>query len=254
MNGKDTAMNERHKQILNLLLEAKEVSVNLLSEQLEVSGVTVRQDLNQLERQGFIRRVHGGAVLNDTDDISTRLVFNYKQKIRIAQKAASLVSEGETVLIEAGSTNALVARELAKKKGITIITPNVFITREFREHTEIPVILLGGLYQHQSESLVGQLSKLCIDHVNFHKSFIGVDGFSIEAGFTGKDMMRAEIIAYIAQKSPQVFVVTDSSKFGKMELSKYFGAEDVDYVITDEGIPAKERAFLEESSVNLIIV
>ena len=247
-------MNERHKQILNLLLEAKEVSVNLLSEQLEVSGVTVRQDLNQLERQGFIRRVHGGAVLNDTDDISTRLVFNYKQKIRIAQKAASLVSEGETVLIEAGSTNALVARELAKKKGITIITPNVFITREFREHTEIPVILLGGLYQHQSESLVGQLSKLCIDHVNFHKSFIGVDGFSIEAGFTGKDMMRAEIIAYIAQKSPQVFVVTDSSKFGKMELSKYFGAEDVDYVITDEGIPAKERAFLEESSVNLIIV
>lgn len=254
MNGKDTAMNERHKQILNLLLEAKEVSVNLLSEQLEVSGVTVRQDLNQLERQGFIKRVHGGAVLNDTDDISTRLVFNYKQKIRIAQKAASLVNEGETVLIEAGSTNALVARELAKKKGITIITPNVFITREFREHTEIPVILLGGLYQHQSESLVGQLSKLCIDHVNFHKSFIGVDGFSIEAGFTGKDMMRSEIIAYIAQKSPQVFVVTDSSKFGKMELSRYFGVEDVDYVITDEGIPAKERAFLEESSVNVVIV
>ena len=182
------------------------------------------------------------------------MVFHYKQKIRIARKAASLVNEGETVLLEAGSTNVLVAKELAEKKNITIITPNVFIARELRESSEIPIVLLGGLYQHQSESLVGQLSKLCIDHVNFHKSFIGVDGFSIEAGFTGKDMMRAEIIAYIAQKSPQVFVVTDSSKFGKIELSRYFGAEDVDYVITDEGIPEKEKSFLTEVGVSIAIV
>ncbi|MCP4405492.1 MAG: DeoR/GlpR transcriptional regulator [bacterium] len=247
-------MNERHKNILNLLLEEKEISVNELSERLEVSGVTIRQDLNQLEGQGFIKRVHGGALLNETDDISTRLVFNYKHKIRIAQKAASMVGEGETVLIEAGSTNTLLARELSTKKGMTIVTPNVFITRELKDYTDIPVILLGGLYQHQSESLVGQLTKLCIDRVNFHKSFIGVDGFTIEAGFTGKDMMRAEIIAYIAQKSPQLFVVTDSSKFGKMELTRYFGAEDVDYVITDDGIPEKEKTFLENAGAKVVIV
>lgn len=254
MKERDKAMNERHKQILNLLLEEKEISVNELSERLEVSGVTIRQDLNQLEGQGFIKRVHGGAVLNETDDISTRLVFNYKHKIRIAQKAASMVNEGETILIEAGSTNTLLARELAKKKGITIVTPNAFITRELKDYPEIQVILLGGLYQHQSESLVGQLTKLCIDHVNFHKSFIGVDGFSIESGFTGKDMMRAEIIAYIAQKSPQLFVVTDSSKFGKMELTRYFSAEDVDYVVTDEGIPEKEKTFLQNAGAKVVMV
>ncbi len=246
-------MNERHKEILHLLTEKKEVSVNLLSEKLGVSGVTVRQDLNSLEKEGFIQRIHGGAVLNNTDDISTRMAFNYERKLRIAQQAASLVNEGETVLIEAGSTNALLAKELLTKKGITLITPNVFIARELREHYDISVILLGGLYQHQSESLVGSLSKLCLDHVNFHKAFIGVDGFSREAGFTGKDMMRAEIISYIAQKSPEVIVVTDSSKFGKAELTRYFGADEVDYVITDAGIPRADKSFLEKAKVNVII-
>ncbi len=246
-------MNERHREILNILVEKKEVSVNLLAERLAVSGVTIRQDLNQLEKRGFIKRVHGGAVLNNTDDISTRLVFNYEKKLRIARKAASLVDEGETVVIEAGSTNALLAKELVKKKGVTIITPNVFIARELREHYDIPIILLGGVYQQQSESLVGKLTKLCIDHINFHKSFIGVDGFTKEAGFTGKDMMRAEINAYIVEKSPQVFVVTDSSKFGRVELTTYFGPPEVDYVITDEGIPAEDKAFLEESGVQVLI-
>lgn len=248
------AMNERQKNIINLLLEKKEVSVTLLSETLGVSGVTVRQDLNHLEEQGFIKRVHGGAVLNDTDDISTRMVFRYKQKVNIARQAASLVNDGETVLIEAGSTNALVAKELAQKQNITIITPNVFIARELKNGRDMAVILLGGLYQGQSESLVGSLTKLCIDHINFHKAFIGVDGFTEQAGFTGKDMMRAEIISYIARKSPQVIVVTDSSKFGKTELTRYFMPDDVDYVITDDGIPPHEKSILEKSGVHVLVV
>jgi DeoR/GlpR family transcriptional regulator of sugar metabolism len=247
-------MNERHQEIVNLLLEKKEVSVHVLSEKLGVSGVTIRQDLNYLEKQGFIKRVHGGAVLNNTDDISTRLVFNYEKKLGIARKAASFVDEGETVFIEAGSTNALLAREIAKKKGITVVTVNVFIARELRENYDTPVILLGGLYQHQSESLVGKLTKLCLDQVNFHKCFIGVDGFTQEFGFTGKDMMRAEINTYLAKKSQNLFVVTDSSKFGKVELTRYFGPEEVQYVITDDGIPAEDKAFLEEAGVKVVIV
>lgn len=246
-------MNERQTAIINLLFEEKEVSVNVLSEKLEVSGVTIRQDLNSLEKQGLIKRVHGGAVLNDTDDISTRLALNYEKKVKIAQKAASFIHEGETVLIEAGSTNALLAREVAKKRRVTIVTANMFIARELRENYDTPVILLGGVYQHQSESLVGKLTKLCIDHVNFHKAFIGVDGFTKDAGFTGKDMMRAEINTYIAEKSPRVFIVTDSSKFGKMELTRYLGPGEVDCVITDNGIPASDKAFLEECGVNVVM-
>lgn len=80
-----------------------------------------------------------------------------------------------------------------------------------------------------------------------------VDGFTKESGFTGKDMMRAEIIAYIAQKSEEVFVVTDSSKFGRVELTSYFSHEDVDYLITDDGVPAAEKAFLEAAGVKVIL-
>jgi DeoR/GlpR family transcriptional regulator of sugar metabolism len=246
-------MNERQQAIINQIIEKKEVAVNDLAEALGVSGVTIRQDLTFLEEEGFIKRVHGGAVLNNTDDISTRLIFNYDKKLRIARKAAAFVNEGETILIEAGSTSALLAKEIAGKRGVTIVTVNVFIARELREQYDTPIILLGGLYQHQSESLVGKLTKLCLDHVNFHKAFIGIDGFAREAGFTGKDMMRAEINAYIAEKSPQVFVITDSSKFGKMELTTYFKATDVDYVITDAEIPAEDKAFLEQAGVTVVL-
>ncbi len=246
-------MNERQQAIINKLIEQKEVGVNDLADMLGVSGVTIRQDLTTLEEQGFIKRVHGGAVLNNADDISTRLIFNYDKKRRIACKAAEFVNEGETILIEAGSTCALLAKEAAKKRGVTIITANIFIARELRENYDTPVILLGGLYQHQSESLVGKLAKLCLDHVNFHKAFIGVDGFTREVGFTGKDMMRAEMNTYIAQKSPRLFVLTDSTKFGKMELTTYFRPADVNYVITDQGIPPDDKAFLEQAGVTVIV-
>ena len=154
-------MNDRHNNILKLLSKDHETSVKILTESLDVSSVTIRQDLNFLEKEGLLRRVHGGAVLKDADDIANRLGVDYERKLSIAKKAASFVNFGETVLIESGSVNALLARELVKKGQINILTTNIFIARQFRKIKEANIILLGGIYQHQSESMVGKITKLC---------------------------------------------------------------------------------------------
>lgn len=245
-------MNERQSKILNLLSRDDLTSVNDLSSQLNVSSVTIRQDLNFLEGEGLLRRIHGGAVLKDADDLSIRLGVNYDKKLRIAKKVAGLVGEGETVLIESGSTNALLARELIKKN-VTIITTNVYIARQFRTNEQANIILLGGTYQQKSESLVGKITKVSLDHINFDKAFIGIDGYTTKAGFTLRDLFRAEISSYIIQKSCDVFIVSDSTKFGKTELTNICYPSEIRHIATDEELDSSFKHEFLEAGIDLIL-
>ena len=246
-------MNKRHKDILNIISDGKKATVNELSEQLGVSQATMRQDLTSLETKGFLKRIHGGAILDETDDISHRMGINYELKLEIARKAVEFVAEDETIFIESGSINSLFAQEIVKeRKSTTIITSNAFIARQIGKNAEGRVILLGGIYQPESECLVGNLVKECLKHLNFSKAFIGVDGFTKNTGFTGKDMMRAEINNTIIKNSPQTFVLTDSSKFGKIALSKYCDAADIQFLITDRNISEEYISIFSDSNVNIV--
>jgi DeoR/GlpR family transcriptional regulator of sugar metabolism len=246
-------LNERQSKILNLLSRNDLTSVNELSLRLKVSSVTIRQDLNFLESEGLVRRVHGGAVLEDADDLSNRLGFNYDKKLRIARKAALLVNEGETILIESGSTNALLTRELTKKNNVTLITTNVFIARQFRKNENASIILLGGIYQHRSESMVGKITRVCLDQINFDKAFIGIDGYTTETGFTLRDMFRAEISSYIIKKSRETIIVSDSSKFGKRELTNICYLSDIKHIATDSELdPGYKEEFL-KAGIDLML-
>jgi DeoR/GlpR family transcriptional regulator of sugar metabolism len=245
-------LNERQSKILSLLSRDDLTSVNELSAQLNVSSVTIRQDLNFLEGEGLLRRIHGGAVLKDADDLSIRLGVNYDVKLRIAKKVAGLVKEGETVLIESGSTNALLARELIKKN-VTIITTNVYIARQFRTNEQASIILLGGIYQQKSESLVGKITKVCLENINFDKAFIGIDGYTSKAGFTIRDLFRAEISSYIIKKSNDVFIVSDSTKFGKTELTNICYPSDVRHVASDESLDSSFQAEFKNAGIDLIL-
>jgi len=236
-------MNERHNSILRILGQEGHTSVSTLSRMLKVSAVTIRQDLNTLEAEGLLKRVHGGAVLREADDLSDRLGINYEQKLAIARRVASCITEGETILIESGSVNALLARELVKEKKVTIITTNVFIARQLRKEEKAGIILLGGIYQHHSESLVGRITRACLDQLNIGKAFIGIDGYTSATGFTSRDLLRAEISAYIVRKARDVYVVSDSSKFGREELSTICYPGDIRHLATDSNL---EPAYLEE--------
>jgi DeoR/GlpR family transcriptional regulator of sugar metabolism len=247
-------MNRRQRKIIDFLNADSRTSVSDLAASLGVSAVTIRQDLNYLDEEGFLKRVHGGAMLQDADDISKRLVMNYDKKLAIARKAATFVADDDTILIESGSTNAILVKELGRKGNVNIITTNVFIARELKKTEQANIILLGGYYQHESESLVGKLTRLCLENVNFSKAFIGVDGYTVESGFTSTNMMRAEISTLIVKKSREVFVLTDSSKFGKVQLASLFYPSDVTCLITDDGIPEREKSYLQEQGTRVIIV
>lgn len=246
-------LNERQSKILTLLSRNDLTSVNELSLKLRVSSVTIRQDLNFLESEGLVKRVHGGAVLEDADDLSNRLGFNYDKKLRIARKAALLVNEGETILIESGSTNVLLTRELIKMRNVTLITTNVFIARQFRKNDKSSIILLGGIYQPGSESMVGKITKICLDQINFDKAFVGIDGYTTESGFTLRDLFRAEISSYIIKKSCETIIVSDSSKFGKTELTNICYPSEIKHIATDSDLdPGYKEEFI-KAGIDLIL-
>ena len=237
---------------MKLLGRDDQTAVKDLAVRLNVSAVTIRQDLNFLESEGLLKRIHGGAVLKDADDIANRLGINYDKKLRIARKVAMYVKDGETILIESGSANALLARELLKKY-VTIITTNVYIARQFRKHDQARIIILGGLYQHESESLVGKITKTCIDQINYDKAFIGIDGYTSKTGFTLRDLFRAEISSHIIKKSREVFIVTDSSKFGRTELTNICYSCDIHHIATDNDLDKKYVAEFKQAGIDLIL-
>ncbi len=246
-------LNERQNRILEILGNNDQTSVNSLSQMLSVSSVTIRQDLNYLESEGLLKRVHGGAVLKDADDLVNRLGVNYEKKLRIAKKVSSFVNEGETILIESGSVNVLLARELFKIKKVTIITTNVYIARQFRKNEQANIIILGGIYQHDSETLLGKMTKTCIDQINIDKAFVGIDGYTAEAGFTLRDLLRAEISSYIIQNAQDVFIVSDSSKFGKTELTNICYPSDIQHVATDSDLTFDFQQEFKEAGIDLIL-
>lgn len=246
-------MKERYNKILALLSKHGKTSVGRLSEMLHVSEVTIRQDLTRLENDGLLKRVHGGAVLRDADDISVRLGFNYGKKRRIAHRAAQFINDGDTILIESGSVNALLARELSQKENLTIVTTNVFIAQQLRKNRQSKIIIPGGIYQQDSQSMVGELTKKFLESLHFHKAFIGIDGFTASTGFTSKDMNRAGISGYIVSKAGEVFVVTDSTKFGQTGLMRICGPCDVDHIITDLDLNAAFKQYFLKQAIDLIL-
>ena len=246
-------LNERQLAILNRVISSPKINVADLAKEFSVSQVTIRQDLKLLEQNGMLKRFHGGAMPVSDDDIMKRLSINYDIKLNIARKAASLVSNGETVMIESGSTNALLAMELAAKNDVTIITNSTFISRYVRGMNNLKIIILGGDYQHESEVLVGPLTRICLKQFHVDKVFIGVDGFSPSTGFTCVNLMRAEVARAMAERANKVIVVTDSTKFDKVGVACLFKPNEADMVITDKNLPEKQLQVLNDFGIEVVL-
>lgn len=246
-------MKNRDNLILELLAENGRMEVSALAEKLGTSQVTVRKDLDALEKRGILRREHGYAVFGGTDDINNRLAFHYEEKRRIARKAAELVSPGETVMIENGSCCALLAEEIARTKpGVTIITNSAFIASYIRRCEGVSIILLGGDFQKDAQVMVGPVLRSCVANFYVDKLFVGVDGYSEPLGFTGTNHLRVQAVRDMAEHAENVIVVTDSRKFsrhGVVPLSVAGQPVRVTAVVTDDQILPEEERMLAEAGL-----
>lgn len=244
-------MNNRLKTILELITQNKTMSVVDLSRQLNVSQVTIRKDLNKLEKAGMVKREHGYAKLNGEDNISNRLSYHYDEKTQIALKAIEGVEDGETVMIESGSCCALVAKALATyRKDITIITNSAFICDYIRNY-DVHIILLGGTYQKEAQVTVGPLTINEAKNFFVQYYFIGTDGFSEKTGFTGKDYMRCMTVAQLAKQAKKVMVVSESEKFGKVGTMNLLPNQDVYGVVTDRKISEEMKDVLDQQNIQV---
>ncbi|MBE8949422.1 MAG: DeoR/GlpR transcriptional regulator [Quinella sp. 3Q1] len=246
-------MRERQTQILNLLGEKKKITVLELSELLKVSDVTIRKDLSILEEKGLLKREHGFATLPESDDVSTRLLFNYETKRRIAQKALESIKDGETLMIESGSCCALLAEEIVtNRRDVTIITNSVFIATFLRNKIGARIILLGGEFQCESQVMVGPLVKRCAENFSVEKFFMGTDGFN-ELGAMSGDLMRAEAVRNMAQSARRSIILTESKKFSQVGVVSLLSYREIDSIYTNEKISEATQKNLEGRGVQVIL-
>jgi len=243
---------DRTVRILDLLSTNKTIKSSLLAEMLDVSQVTLRRDLNNLEKRGIICRTHGYVSLEGADDTGKRMAFNHLIKRKIASAAVRTVEEGETVMLESGSCCALFAEELAlAKKNVTIITNSAFIANFVCRLPYIKIILLGGYFQPDSQVLVGPITVSCAQMFFPDKFFLGTDGFIPDYGFTGGDYQRVETSLELAKRAKNVYILTEADKFRRRGVYNLIEFDKVSGVFTDDSIPKEAEDVLKKNKILL---
>lgn len=246
-------MSKRTSRILEILTQEHKVEVAMLAEKLGVSSVTMRKDLDELQSKGFVRREHGYALLANPNDVAGRLAYHYEEKLRIASKAAELVPDGATVMVENGSCCALLARRIADtREDVAIVTNSGFIADYVRDSPHVSVTLLGGNVQRDSQVTVGPLVRVCAQEFLVDRLFIGADGWADGVGFTNADQMRAEAVRSMAESASEVVVLTESEKFGRRGAVPIRVKKPIT-VVTDADIPEEARGGIAELGIQLII-
>jgi len=238
--------------ILDILTTRKTVKPAELMEALNVSHVTLRKDLDKLERRGIIKCTHGYVNLDDTNNTCKKIASNYSIKKKIVKAAALTVEDGETIMIGSGSCCALFAEELAHiKKNIAIITNSTFTANFVCHVPNIRIILLGGYYQPESQVLLGQMTVKYAEGFSTDKYFLGTDGFIPGKGFTGGDYLRVETAVGLTRCARRVIILTDAAKFYRQGAYNLINLDKLSGVFTDDSIPKDAEEDLLKNNVTL---
>ncbi|WP_274651136.1 DeoR/GlpR family DNA-binding transcription regulator [Paenibacillus humicola] len=230
----------RRKQLIDLIKQHGRVSLQEITDRLQISEATARRDLDTLEKSGQIIRSIGGAIYDGGEKeipFSEKRSVLSKEKEQIAQTAASLVQEGDVIGLTGGTTTYLIAKSLKQKKNITVVTNTVNIATELAEAEDIQVVVTGGVMRNKSFELCGPLAEIILENINITKMFFGIDGFSVEQGFTMYSELENRITQLMISRSRKSFAVFDHSKLGIASLFTITPLHQVHGVILDR-LPA----------------
>jgi DeoR family transcriptional regulator, aga operon transcriptional repressor len=251
---------ERRRKIVDLVEKQGRVTVEELVRRFGVSAVTVRGDLDALSRAGHVVRSHGGALkrigtLQDLP-IGVKETLHHGEKVRIGYAAARMIRDGETIMMDSGTTTAEIARQIKflKLKSLTVITNALNIAMELANLPHVRVIMIGGILRQMSYSLVGPHAEHALLGLNADRLFLGVDGFDPEIGLSTPDVLEAQLNAIMIRVSREVIVVADCSKFRRRSLSVIASLDRVHRVITDDRAPREMIDALKALNVEVMVV
>lgn len=249
--------NQRRDKILELLKEDGSAKVIKLAKIFKVSEVTIRQDLEKLESEGFIRREHGGAFLKNVEDGVRSFTLlnqdNLEKKKIIGRKAAELIEAGETIILDSGSTTTEIAKNLIGRSGLTVITNALNIALILGAEPGIEVIVTGGEFKPPTLSLTGQKAATFFEDIHVDKLFLATAGISLRSGLTYPSLSDIVVKKAMIESSDVTYLVADSTKIGKNAFASLGALSLIDYIITDAFIDQSYLQLFRDNDIELII-
>jgi DeoR/GlpR family transcriptional regulator of sugar metabolism len=248
----------RRERIIQELRQQDEVTVSDLSERLGVSDVTIRKDLQQLEDQGYLTRVRGGAVFSGRGQLELRFAarqqISLEDKRRIAERAAQYIRPGATIFLDGSSTVFQMTRLLRHVQGLTVVTNGLYAALELSFAPDITTIVVGGILRKQSSSLVDLLTPELLRRLHVDVAFLSCRGFTLEHGLMESDLREAQLKRAMAKAAQQVVALVDHSKFGHVYIASSVLPDELDRLLIDDGAPAEARAALAAAGVTVEVI
>ncbi len=249
---------ERKIKILEFIEEHRKATVLELCQRFKVSSATIRNDLRDMETDGLLIRTHGGAMVKTKtgleSDMSLRKVQYLDEKRRIAETALPFVEDGDTIVLDTGTTTYELARLLGEKRDLTVVTNDLPIALLLEDFESVRVVLVGGMIRRKfhctvasSFSGMNALADLTVD-----KAFMAANGFSLEKGASTPDMSHSETKKLMISISARVFLLFDSSKMGRNSFAIFAPPDKIDAIVTDS-LREEERRQLEENGIEAIV-
>lgn len=252
---------ERRNLIADFVRKTGKISIEEIVERFNVSEMTARRDLQHLDKEGFLRRVHGGAVnaagRSYEPPYQVRSLEMTEAKIAIGKKAAEQIEDGDSIALDVGTTTLEIARALKGRHGITVITASLPIAIELMSNnslrSDIRLILTGGIVRPGEFSLIGSLAESAYKEFHVDKAFVGVGGVSHEDGLTEYNLEDTQVKRTMIKSAHKVILVADHSKFNKTTFANIAPLSSVDTVVTDNQTPEAALEKLRESGIQVVV-
>lgn len=248
---------ERRVQILQIVRAQGRVRVNELAQRFNTSAVTIRNDLNDLHQRGCVLRSHGGAVAPDTvlreSPLHERMKANSAAKRLIGAVAATMINNGETIILDSGTTVLEIARQIKNKQNLQVITNGVNIAVELLDAPGVQTFLLGGAVRRDSASIAGRSTEETVEQFSADKLFLGGAGVDIEFGVSGANLEETMVNRAMLRISREIILVADSSKFSKRCMTRIASCSEIDIVISDSTLSQEMQEKIQALGCKLIL-